>query len=86
MTIPVTFGNFDGTNGGSASKYMKMPLPYSMDEHTTLAHAGVDTHEVWPPNKCFFRALAGSTWSTVLMAAAMNPKFRILEGYVDHIN
>ena len=65
---------------------MQTPFPDSMDEHTNLAHAGVDTHEVWQSNKCFWRALAGPAWSTVLMAAAMNPKFPFLEGHVNQIN
>ena len=29
------------------AKYMQTPFSDSMDEHTTLAYAEVDTHEVW---------------------------------------
>ena len=54
MTIPAIFGNFDGTwmvlmadQLPEHAKYMQTPFSDSMDEHTTLAYAEVDTHEVW---------------------------------------
>ena len=54
MTILAIFGNFDGTwmvlmadQLPEHAKYMQTPFPDSMDEHVNLAHAGVDTNEVW---------------------------------------